>query len=196
MSMASRRIGWGEFSSSANVGRLRGCAEVAFELRLQGDGLFDVLAGQPRIELDDRIDLQPSRPKRGKRLGRNPGIDNVWFSRQLARNDSKGGPGFEQVGADDPPAALPHLDEVDSISMGQHLSQSPAKWDEDLASTPKTRLPLGSTHTFTLWERSLSPNSSTVPSARRILGIEVFGSFRSGLSRRSQSISLSAKRSE
>lgn len=58
LSMASRRIGWGKFSSSAKAGRLGGDSEVAFELRLQGDSLVYVLGRQPRIELDDRINLK------------------------------------------------------------------------------------------------------------------------------------------
>ena len=63
LSIASRKIGWGKFSSSAKVGRSGDCTEVAFELPLQGDGLLDVLLSQPRIELDDRWHLETSRPK-------------------------------------------------------------------------------------------------------------------------------------
>ncbi len=131
-SMASRRMGWGKFSSSANAG-LSGCAEVPFELHLQGDRLVDVLAGQPRIELYDRVDCKASKLKRGQHPCRNPRVDHMRFSRELPRDDSKRRPGLEQMRTHQTFHPWPSFHKVPATKVSQSLVQTPTQRHEDLA---------------------------------------------------------------
>src|SRR5207302_1349154 len=64
---------------------------------------------------------------------RDPSVDNVRFARQLARDDSKGWSGFEEMWANDPPTPAPRLDQVEPLEVSETLGESPVQGNEEFA---------------------------------------------------------------